>query len=205
MKNKFFKTMQIILGCLLMLTACNNSNDIQDGSSSDTIVNSTGGSSEDSDISTENSGNSADDSKKSTPESKPSTTETPNNSSDVITGTRAIIAINGVEYGMTITDTTIGRAFAKKLQDEGSYTVTGSRAADDICCSENEALETDPSENMPWVCGGIAWTGTWFTVWVSEEDAGRDMPVIAQIDEEHLEELQKVSGSMEIEVQLAAE
>lgn len=29
------------------------------------------------------------------------------------------------------------------------------------------------------------------TVWVSEEAAGRDMPVIAQIDEEHLEKLQQ--------------
>ncbi len=159
MKNKFFKTMPIILGCL----------------------------------------------KNSTPENQPSTTETLDNSFDVITGTRAIIAIDGVEYGMTITDTTIGRAFAKKLQDEGGYTVTGSRAADDICCSEDEALETDLSENMPWVCGGIAWTGNWFTVWVSEETAGRDTPVIAQINEEHLEKHQNVIGSMEIEVQLTAE
>ncbi len=58
---------------------------------------------------------------------------------------------------------------------------------------------------MPWVCGGIAWIGIWFTVWVSEEDAGREMTVIAQIDKEHLEELQKVSGSMEIEVRLTVE
>lgn len=93
----------------------------------------------------------------------------------------------------------------KKLQEEDGYNVTGSRAADDICCRESEALETDPSENIPWVCGGIAWTGTWFTVWVSKEAAGRDMPVIAQIDEEHLKELQAVSGCMEIEVRLAAE
>ncbi len=117
---------------------------------------------------------------------------------------RAVMTINGTEYGMTITDTTIGHAFAKKLQDEGSYTVTGSRAADDICCSESEALETDPAENIPWVCGGVAWTGDWFTVWVSKEAAGRDMPVVAQIDEEHLEELQALDGSMEIEVRLAA-
>lgn len=106
---------------------------------------------------------------------------------------------------MTITDTTIGRAFTKKLQDEGGYNITGSRAEDDICRRESVALETDPSEKIPWVCGGIARTGTWFTVWVSEEAAGRDMPVIAQIDEEHLKELQAVSGSMEIEMCLAAE
>ncbi len=117
---------------------------------------------------------------------------------------RAVMTINGTEYGMAITDTTIGRAFAKKLQDEGSYTVTGSRAEDDICCSESETLETDPTENMPWVCGGVAWTGDWFTVWVSKEAAGRDMPVVAQIDEEHLEELQALNGSMEIEVRLVA-
>lgn len=195
MKNSFFKTMPMILSCLLMLTACNSSEEIQGGGSSDTIVNSTSGSYEGSNSKTENRA----------PESKSSTAEIPENSSDVMTSTRVIIAINGVEYGMTITDTTIGRAFAGKLRDEGGYTVMGSRAADDICCSEDGSLETDSSENMPWVCGGIAWTGTWFTVWVSEEPAGRNMPIIAQIDEEHLKELQAVSGSMKIEVQLAAE
>lgn len=125
--------------------------------------------------------------------------------SDMAENLRAVITINGAEYGMTITDTTIGRSFAKKLQEEGGYAVTGSRAADDICCSESESLETDPAENMPWVCGGVAWTDSWFTVWVSEDAAGYDMPVVAQIDEEHLEELQALSGRMEIEVRLAAE
>ena len=118
---------------------------------------------------------------------------------------RAIITINGKEYGMTITDTTVGRAFAKKLQDEGAYTVTGYRSTDDLCCSESGSLETDPAENLPWVCGGVAWTGSWFTVWVSENDAGRNMPVVAQIDEEYSAELQALSGSMEIEVRLTAE
>ena len=126
-------------------------------------------------------------------------------SSSMIETMRAVITINGSDYGMTITDTTVGRAFAKKLQDEGSYTVTGSRAADDLCCSESEMLETDSAENIAWVCGGVAWTGDWFTVWVSANPAGYDMPVIAQIDEEHLEELQALSGRMEIEVQLVSE
>ncbi len=92
----------------------------------------------------------------------------------------------------------------KKIQDEGAYTVTGYRSTDDICCSESESLETDPAENMPWVCGGVAWTGSWFTVWVSGEAADRDMPIVAQIDEEYSEELQALSGDMEIEVRLAA-
>ncbi len=126
-------------------------------------------------------------------------------SSDISENMRAVITINGAEYGMTITDTTIGRAFAKKLQDEGAYTVTGYRSTDDICCSESESLETDPAENMPWVCGGVAWTGSWFTIWVSEEAADREMPIVAQIDEEYSEELQALSGDMEIEVRLAAE
>ena len=118
---------------------------------------------------------------------------------------RAIITINGTEYGMTITDTTVGRAFAKKLQDEGVYTVTGYRSTDDICCSESESLETDPDENMPWECGGVAWFDGWFTIWVSEGDSGRIRPVVAQIDEEYLEELQALSGNMVIEVRLSAE
>ena len=124
---------------------------------------------------------------------------------DMTGNLRAIITINGKEYGMTITDTTVGRAFAKKLQDEGVYTTTGYRSTDDLCCSESESLETDPAENLPWVCGGVAWTGSWFTVWVSENDAGRNMPVVAQIDEEYSAELQALSGSMEIEVRLTAE
>ena len=126
-------------------------------------------------------------------------------SSDISENMRAVITINGAEYGMTITDTTIGRAFAKKLQDEGAYTITGNRSTDDICCIESESLEIDPAENMPWVCGGVAWTGSWFTIWVSEEDADRDRPIVAQIDEEYLEELQALSGDMDIEVRLAAE
>ena len=125
--------------------------------------------------------------------------------SDVIESVHAIITINGKEYGMTITDTTVGRAFVKKLKDEGVYTVTGYRSTDDICCSESESLETDPAENMPWVCGGVAWFDGWFTIWVSEGDSGRIRPVVAQIDEEYSEELQELSGNMEIEVRLTAE
>ena len=124
--------------------------------------------------------------------------ETSNTAEDV----RAAITINGINYGMTITDTTIGRAFAKKLRDEGSYTVSGYRSTDDVCCVESESLETDPTENIPWVCGGVAWTGSWFTIWVSADEAGRNMPVVAQIDKAYAEELQKLTGSMEIEVRL---
>ena len=125
--------------------------------------------------------------------------------SDVSDNLRAVITINGTEYGMRITDTTVGRAFAKKLKDEGAYTVTGYRSTDDICCSESESLETDSAENMPWVCGGIAWFDGWFTIWVSKGDSGRIRPVVAQIDEEYLEELQALSGNMVIEVRLSAE
>lgn len=132
--------------------------------------------------------------------------KTPANSgiSDVAENVRAIITINGKEYGMTITDTTIGRAFAKKLRDEGVYTATGYRSTDDLCCSESGSLETDPKENMPWECGGVAWTGSWFTIWVSENAADHDMPIIAKIDEEYSKELQALSGNMKIEVRLAA-
>ena len=77
-------------------------------------------------------------------------------------------------------------------------------STDDICCSESESLETDPAENMPWVCGGVAWFDNWFTIWVSEDAAGRNRPIVAQIDEEYLEELQALSGNMEIEVRLWA-
>ena len=141
---------------------------------------------------------------------EPSSTEndkTPTNSeiSDVAENVRAVITINGKEYGMTITDTTVGRAFAKKLRDEGVYTVTGYRSTDDLCCSESESLETNTAENMPWECGGVAWTGSWFTVWVSENAADHDMPVIAKIDEEYSNELQALSGNMEIEVRLVTE
>ena len=132
--------------------------------------------------------------------------KTPANSgiSDAAENVRAIITINGKEYGMTITDTTIGRAFAKKLRDEGVYTVTGYRSTDDLCCSESGSLETDPKENMPWECGGVAWTGSWFTIWVSRNAADHDMPIIAKIDEEYSKELQALSGNMKIEVRLAA-
>ncbi len=73
---------------------------------------------------------------------------------------------------------------------------------------EDETMSEDSSdisENMPWVCGGVVWTGSWFTIWVSEEAADRDMPIVAQIDEEYSEELQALSGDMEIEVRLAGE
>ena len=129
-------------------------------------------------------------------------TPTDSEISDAAEEVRAIITINGKEYGMTITDTTIGRAFAKKLRDEGVYTVTGYRSTDDLCCSESESLETDPKENMSWECGGVAWTGSWFTIWVSKTAADHDMPIIAQIDEEYSKELQALSGNMEIKVRL---
>ncbi len=116
---------------------------------------------------------------------EPASNQGINGSSSQENDTRAVITINGKEYGMTITDTVVGRAFAQKLEAEGGYEITGSRAADDICCSESESLETDTSENMSWECGGVAWFDGWFTIWVSEAPSGRNRPVVAQIDTEH--------------------
>ena len=69
---------------------------------------------------------------------------------------------------------------------------------------ERSNVETGDSSVLPWACGGVAWFDGWFTIWVSEDDSGRIRPVVAQIDEEYLEELQTLSGNMEIEVRLTA-
>ncbi|MDE5558258.1 MAG: hypothetical protein K2J32_11325 [Ruminococcus sp.] len=42
-------------------------------------------------------------------------------------------------------------------------------------------------------------------MWVSANDANRNMPLMTQIDEEYSEELHTLSSNMEIEVQLAVE
>ncbi|MCH5205215.1 MAG: hypothetical protein J1F03_10720 [Oscillospiraceae bacterium] len=192
MKGKIIELFMLICFCIAFsLSGCANNS--QNSEMSGT---------ESSNSKTENSSAQKSDESSSTENDK-----TPTNSeiSDVAENVRAIITINGKEYGMTITDTTVGHAFAKKLRDEGVYTVTGYRSTDDLCCSESESLETNSAENMPWECGGVAWTGSWFTIWVSENAADHDMPVIAKIDEEYLKELQSLSGNMEIEVRFATE
>lgn len=55
MKNRFFKTIPVLLTAMLLLTGCNNSDEIQNGGSSDPIVNSTSGNSENSSSSSDTS------------------------------------------------------------------------------------------------------------------------------------------------------
>lgn len=74
MKNKLFKTIPVLLAAVLMLTGCNNSDEIQSGGSSNPIVNSTSGNSEGSDSSSTTSSSTP--SSLSTPESKQKTAET---------------------------------------------------------------------------------------------------------------------------------
>jgi hypothetical protein len=116
--------------------------------------------------------------------------------------TPIILNMNGTDVHATLNNTVIAKEFKKLLP----YSVTVSRATDDLCGSVSEQLNSDNSENSQgWKIGEIGWFGGWFTILVDHEENFRNMsvPIIGYIDEEDIAFVQSLTGQVEIEVRLA--
>ena len=116
--------------------------------------------------------------------------------------TPIILNMNGTEVHATLNNTVLAQEFKNLLP----YSVTVSRAPDDLCGSVSEQLNNDDSENSQgWKIGEIGWFGGWFTILVDHEENFAQMafPIIGKIDDEDIPFVQSLTGRVEIEVSLA--
>ncbi len=118
-------------------------------------------------------------------------------------GTKVILSMNDIEVSATLNDTLTAQEFIKLLP----YSVTVSRASDDLCGSVTENLPSNPEEGQnSWEIGEIGWFGGWFTILVDNEEKFSNMPgvmIIGKINEEDIPTVQSFTGRIEITVRLA--
>ena len=82
-------------------------------------------------------------------------------------GAAIILNMNGTDIHARLYDNTAADAFLKLLP----YTVTVSRAADDLCGTVSEQLSHDPAEDQDtWAVGEIGWFDGWFTILCGNEE-----------------------------------
>ncbi len=117
--------------------------------------------------------------------------------------TKVVMDMNGTEVTATMNNTLTAQEFIKLLP----YTVTVSRAADDLCGSVSEDLPSIREEGQSsWEIGEIGWFGGWFTILVDNEERFSNMPgvmIIGKVDDEYIDTVKAFSGRVEINVRLA--
>ena len=117
-------------------------------------------------------------------------------------GSAAIILnMNGTDIHAKLYDNAAANAFWNMLP----YTVTVSRAADDLCGSVSEHLEHDPAEDQDtWSIGEIGWFDGWFTILCDNEEgmSKRTRTIIGKVDEEDIPVMQSFTGSVKITITL---
>ena len=112
-------------------------------------------------------------------------------------GTAIILNMNDTDIHARLYDNAAADAFLNLLP----YTVTVSRAADDLCGSVSEQLEHDPAEDQDtWAIGEIGWFDGWFTILCDNEEGmpKRTRTIIGKVDEEDIPVMQSFTGSVKI-------
>ena len=113
-----------------------------------------------------------------------------------------ILNMNGTDVKAELYDNMAANAFKDMLP----YTVTVSRAADDLCGSVSEDLSHNPSEDQDtWSIGEIGWFDGWFTILCDNEEGmpKRTRTIIGKIHDEDISFMQSLTGRVEITVRLA--
>ena len=116
-------------------------------------------------------------------------------------GAAIILNMNGTDIHARLYDNSAADAFLELLP----YTVTVSRAADDLCGSVSEQLPHDPAEDQDtWSIGEIGWFDGWFTILCDNEEgmAKRTRTIIGKVDEEDIPVMQALTGRVEIKITL---
>ena len=133
----------------------------------------------------------------STPSPEPTPSTEPSQGNSTI-----ILNMNGTDVKADLYDNKAANAFKKMLP----YTVTVSRATDDLCGSVSESLPYDPSEDQDtWSIGEIGWFDGWFTILCDNEEGmpKRTRTIIGKIHDEDIPFMQSLTGRVEITVRLA--
>lgn len=115
--------------------------------------------------------------------------------------TAIILNMNGTDIHARLYDNTAADAFLDLLP----YTVTVSRATDDLCGSVSGQLSHDPAEDQDtWAIGEIGWFDGWFTILCDNEEGmpKRTRTIIGKIDEADIPVVQAFTGRVEIKVTL---
>lgn len=108
-----------------------------------------------------------------------------------------ILNMNGTNVKATLYDNEAARSFSKMLP----FTVTVSRAADDLCGSVSEDLSVNHKEDSDtWKIGEIGWFDGWFTILCDNEEGmrKRKRTLIAKIVDEDIPFVQSLSGTVRI-------
>ena len=116
-------------------------------------------------------------------------------------GVAIILNMNSTDIHARLHDNAAANAFLELLP----YTVTVSRAADDLCGSVSEQLPHDPAEDQDtWSIGEIGWFDGWFTILCDNEEGmpKRTRTIIGKIDEEDIPVMQALTGRVEIKITL---
>ena len=116
-------------------------------------------------------------------------------------GADIILNMNGTDIHARLYDNTAAEAFLDLLP----YTVTVSRATDDLCGSFSGELEHDPIEDQDtWSIGEIGWFDGWFTILCDNEEGmpKRTRTIIGKVDDEDIPVMQSFTGRVEITVTL---
>lgn len=111
-----------------------------------------------------------------------------------------ILNMNGTYVKADLYDNKAAKAFKEMLP----YTLTISRATDDLCGSVSKDLPSDPSEDQDtWSIGEIGWFDGWFTILCDNEEGmrKRTRTIIGKIHDEDIPFVQSLTGSVEITVQ----
>ena len=112
-------------------------------------------------------------------------------------GAAIILNMNDTDIHARLYDNAAANAFLNLLP----YTVTVSRAADDLCGSVSEQLEHDPAEDQDtWAIGEIGWFDGWFTILCDNEEGmpKRTRTIIGKVDEKDIPVMQSFTGSVKI-------
>ena len=116
-------------------------------------------------------------------------------------GTAIILNMNGTDIHAKLYDNAAAKSFLELLP----YTVTVSRAADDLCGSVSEQLAHDPTEDQDtWAIGEIGWFDGWFTILCDNEEGmpKRTRTIIGKVVEEDIPVMQSFTGSVKITITL---
>lgn len=116
-------------------------------------------------------------------------------------GVPIILNMNGTDIHATLYDNTAAHAFLDLLP----YTVTVSRAADDLCGTVPEQLSHDAAEDQDtWAVGEIGWFDGWVTILCANEEGmpKRTRTILGKVEQEDIPAMQALTGRVEITVTL---
>lgn len=110
-----------------------------------------------------------------------------------------ILNMNGTNVQAHLYDNTAARSFQELLP----FSITVSRATDDLCGSVSQELATNPDEDSDtWKIGEIGWFDGWFTILCDNEEGmrKRSRTIIGKIDGEDIPYVQSLEGTVNITI-----